>query len=169
MNFDFQMALLLALIFLVAYGIGRQNALIRFERRLRKNIKIYSRAFIFATQAALAERKKDMFVIVKAPGRVPERKHNVANTFKAIYREIDAENPNSIEIMPNVYMCYDTDGFAKLAAPCMTDERATNIYYGDVVFYAKNLKETAPRCLTEREAKAILEYITENRADKQAF
>ena len=107
-----------------------------------------------------------MFIILKSPGQEPEHRHNIGNTFKAIARELDAENPNSLEVMPGIYMCYDTDGFAKSLAPCMTDERAEKIYYGDVAFYAMVPKEKNLRCLTQREAKDVENYIANYRADK---
>ena len=107
-----------------------------------------------------------MFIIIKSPGQEPEQRHNIGNTFKAIARELDAENSHSFEIIPDIFMCYDTDGFAKSLAPCMTDERAEKIYYGDVAFYAMDSKEKNLRCLTQREAKLVCDYIEKYRADK---
>lgn len=107
-----------------------------------------------------------MFIIIKSPGQEPEQRHNIGNTFKAIARELDAENSHSFEIIPDIFMCYDTDGFAKSLAPCMTDERAEKIYYGDVAFYAMDPKEKNLRCLTQREAKMVFDYIEKYRADK---
>lgn len=107
-----------------------------------------------------------MFIIIKSPGQEPEHRHNIENTFKAIARELDAENSHSIEIMPGIFMCYDTDGFTKSLAPCMADDRADKIYYGDVAFYAMNPKEKNLRCLTQREAKMVFDYIEKYRADK---
>ena len=63
-------------------------------------------------------------------------------------------------------MCYDADGFAKSLAPCMADDRADKIYYGDVAFYAMDSKEKNLRCLTQREAKDVENYIATYRADK---
>lgn len=107
-----------------------------------------------------------MFIIIKSPGQEPEQRHNIGNTFKAIARELDSENPNSLEVMPGIYMCYDSDGFAKSLAPCMADDRADKIYYGDVAFYAMDSKEKNLRCLTQREAKDVENYIATYRADK---
>lgn len=107
-----------------------------------------------------------MFIIIKSPGQEPEHKHNIGNSFKAIYKEIDAERPAEIEIMPGIRMLYDTDGFAKSLAPCMTDERAENIYYGDIAFYALDMKELKLRSLNEKEEKQVLNYIATYRADK---
>ncbi len=151
---------------LVAWGICNRDKVIRFERKAYNLGRRYARAFIWFIEAIFAEGKKDMFVIIKTPGYVPEKKHHIQNTFDAIYKEIDSENPNSIEIMPNVFMCYDTDGAAKQVAPCMTDERVNNIYYGDIVFYALNMEGNAPRCLTEREAAFVMNYIANFRAEK---
>lgn len=107
-----------------------------------------------------------MFIIIKSPGQAPEHRHNIGNTFKAIARELDSENPNSIEVIDGIFMCYDSDGFAKSLALCMTDERAENIYYGDVAFYAMDSKEKNLRCLTQREARMVENYIANYRADK---
>lgn len=138
----------------------------KLEQMLRRKIKKYARAFIRSVEACIAERKGNMFIILKSPGQEPEQRHNIGNTFKAIARELDSENPDSLEVMPGIYMCYDTDGFAKCLAPCMTDERAQNMYYGDVAFYAMNPKEKNLRCLTQREAKDVENYIATYRADK---
>ena len=107
-----------------------------------------------------------MFIIIKSPGREPEHRHNIKNSFKAIYKEIDAERPAEIEIMPGIRMIYDADSFAKSLAPCMTDGRAEKIYYGDVAFYAFDIKELKLRSLTENEEKNVLNYIASYRADK---
>lgn len=107
-----------------------------------------------------------MFIILKSPGQEPEQRHNVGNCLKAIHKELDSENPDSLEVMPGIYMCYDTDGFAKCLAPCMADDRADKIYYGDVAFYAMDSKEKNLRCLTQREAKLVCDYIEKYRADK---
>ena len=138
----------------------------KLERWLRRKIKKYARAFIRSVEACIAERKGNMFIIIKSPGQEPEHRHNIGNTFKAIARELDSENPNSLEVMPGIYMCYDTDGFAKSLAPCMADDRADKIYYGDVAFYAMDSKEKQLRCLTQREAKLVCDYIEKYRADK---
>ncbi len=134
--------------------------------KLWRKIKKYARAFIRSVEACIAERKGNMFIILKSPGQEPEHRHNIGNTFKAIARELDSENPNSLEVMPGIYMCYDTDGFAKSLAPCMADDRADKIYYGDVAFYAMDSKEKNLRCLTQREAKLVCDYIEKYRADK---
>lgn len=155
------------LIFLGSYAIYREKDLIRVERKLKRKVKVYVRAFVWTTEAYIAERKGFMFVILKAPGRVPERRHNVANNFKAISRELDAENTGVIDIGMNIKMFYDSDAFAKQAAPCMTDNRAEKIYYGDVIFVALN-SEGIPRGLTEREVKYVENYVSKNRADKLA-
>ena len=146
--------------------IIHQKDLIKLERWLWRKIKKYARAFIRSVEACIAERKGYMFIIIKSPGQEPEQRHNIGNTFKAIARELDSENPDSLEVMPGIYMCYDTDGFAKSLAPCMTDERAEKIYYGDVAFYAMDPKEKNLRCLTQREAKLVCDYIEKYRADK---
>lgn len=151
----------------IGFFILHKKQLIELEQKLWRKIKKYARAFIRSVEACIAERKGNMFIILKSPGQAPERRHNVGNSFKAIHKEIDSENPNHIEIIPGIYMCYDTDEFAKSAAPCMADERADKIYYGDVAFYAVNAKDNGLRCLTEREAKTILNYIATYRADKQ--
>lgn len=153
-------------ILIISYLIYKRESVIAFERKLWQKIKVYGRAFVWTASAYLAERKKDMFVIIKAPGYEPENKHHVKNDFKSVYREINAENPNSIEIYPNLFMAYDTAGADRNAAPCMTDERFNNIYYGDVVFYAVSIDKSAPRCLTEREAAFVMNYIANYRADK---
>lgn len=157
----------LCLIFLGCYALYREKDLIGFERKLKRKIKIYARALVWTTEAYIAERKGFMFVILKAPGRVPERKHNVANNFKAISRELDAENTGVIDIGMNIKMFYDSDAFAKQAAPGMTDNRAEKIYYGDVIFVALN-SEGIPRGLTEREVKYVENYVSMYRADKLA-
>ncbi len=146
--------------------IIHQKDLIKLERKLWRKIKKYARAFIRTVGACIAERKGNMFIIIKSPGQKPEHRHNVGNSFKAIHKELDSENPKHIEVIPGIYMCYDTDGFAKSLAPCMTDERAEKIYYGDVAFYAMNAKENSLRCLTQREAKMVFNYISSYRADK---
>ena len=148
------------------FCILHEKQLIKLEQKLRRKIKKYARAFIRSVEACIAERKGNMFIILKSPGQEPEHRHNIGNTFKAIARELDSENPNSLEVMPGIYMCYDTDGFAKSLAPCMTDERAEKIYYGDVAFYAMDPKEKNLRCLTQREAKDVENYIATYRADK---
>lgn len=157
----------LCLIFLGCYALYREKDLIRFERKLKRKIKICARALVWTTEAYIAERKGFMFVILKAPGRVPERKHNVANNFKAISRELDAENTGVVDIGMNIKMFYDSDAFAKQAAPGMTDNRAEKIYYGDVIFVALN-SEGIPRGLTEREVKYVENYVSMYRADKLA-
>lgn len=156
------------LIFLGGYALYKEDHLVKFERKVIRKIKVYARAFVWATEAYVAERKgKNMFVILKVPGRAPERKHNIANNFKAISRELDAENTGVIDIGMNIKMFYDTDSFAKQAAPGMTDSRAEKIYYGDVIFVAVN-SEGMPRGLTEREVKYIENYVSMYRADKLA-
>ena len=157
----------LCLVFLGCYALYREKDLIRFERKLKRKIKIYARALVWTIEAYIAERKGFMFVILKAPGRVPERKHNVANNFKAISRELDAENTGVIDIGMNIKMFYDSDAFAKQAAPGMTDNRAEKIYYGDVIFVALN-SEGIPRGLTEREVKYVENYVSMHREDKLA-
>ena len=107
-----------------------------------------------------------MFIIIKSPGQDPEQRHNVGNSFKAIHREIDSESPEHIEVIPGIYMCYDKEGFTKGFAPCMADHRAEKFYYGNIAFYAMNAKENALRCLTQREAKLVEDYIANYRADK---
>ena len=155
------------LIFLGGYALYKEDHLAKFERKVKRKVKKYARAFVWATEAYKAERKGIMFFILKAPGRAPERKHNVANNFKAIHRELDAENPGVVDIGMDIKMFYDTDSFAKQAAPCMTDDRGDKIYYGDVIFVAVN-SEGMPRGLTEREVKYIENYVSTYRADKLA-
>lgn len=150
----------------IGFSIVNEKDLIKLERWLWRKIKKYVKAFIRSVEACAAERKGYMFIIIKSPGQEPEHRHNIGNTFKAIARELDSENPNSLEVMPGIYMCYDTDGFAKSLAPCMADDRADKIYYGDVAFYAVNAKENGLRCLTQREAKLVEDYIANYRADK---
>ena len=157
----------IGLVFLGGYAIYKEDQMIKFERKVRRIIKVYARAFLWATEAYIAERKGIMFVILKSPGRTPERKHNIANNFKAIYRELDSENPGVVDIGMDLKMFYDTDSFAKQAAPGMTDSRAEKIYYGDVIFVAVN-SEGMPRGLTEREVKYIENYVSMYRADKLA-
>lgn len=160
--------LIVLTVWMLAMGfcILHEKDIIKLERWLWRKIKKFVRAFIRSVEACAAERKGYMFIIIKSPGQAPEHRHNIGNTFKAIARELDSENPNSLEVIPGIYMCYDTDGFAKSLAPCMTDERAQNIYYGDVAFYAVNAKENGLRCLTQREAKLVENYIANYRADK---
>lgn len=156
------------LIFLGSYAIYREKDLIRLERKLKRKVKVYVRAFVWATEAYMAERTgKDMFVILKTPGREPERRHNVANNFKAIARELDSDNTDVLDIGMNIKMFYDSEAFSKQAAPCITDGRAEKIYYGDVVFVALD-SEDNPRGLTEREVKYVENYINMYRADKLA-
>ena len=156
------------LIVLGSYAIYREKDLVRFERKVKRKIKVYARAFVWATEAYIAERTgRNMFVILKTPGRAPERRHNIANNFKAIARELDAENTGVLDIGMNIKMFYDSDAFAKHAAPCMTDGRAEKIYYGDVVFVALD-SEDNPRGLTEREVKYVENHINTCRADKIA-
>ncbi len=143
-----------------------EEELIEVEHIVLKEIKKYAYAFIRSVEACIAERKGNMFIIFKTPGQDPVPLHNIGNSFKAIHREIDSERPEHIEVIPGIYMCYDADGFAKSLAPCMTDERAENIIYGDVAFYALNSKENALRSLTPREAKLVSTYISTYRADK---
>lgn len=150
----------------IGFCILHEKDLIKLERKLWRKIKKYARAFIRSVEACIAERKGNMFIILKSPGQEPEHRHNVGNTFKAIARELASENPDSLEVIPGIYMCYDTDGFVKSLAPCMTDERAEKIYYGDVAFYAMDPKEKNLRCLTQREAKMVETYIATYRADK---
>ena len=157
----------LCLIFLGCYALYREKDLIRFERKLKRKIKIYARALVWTTEAYIAERKGFMFVIKKSPGSMPERRHNVANNYAALHREIDTENPGVIDIGMNLKMLYDTDAFAKQAAPGMTDNRAEKIYYGDVLFFAVD-SEDKPRGLTEREVKYVENYVSMHRADKLA-
>ncbi len=150
----------------IGFCILHEKDLIKLERKLWRKIKKYARAFIRSVEACIAERKGNMFIILKSPGQEPEQRHNVGNCLKAIHKELDSENPNSLEVMPGIYMCYDTDGFAKSLAPCMADDRADKIYYGDVAFYAMDSKEKNLRCLTQREAKDVENYIATYRADK---
>ena len=150
----------------IGFCILHEKDLIKFERKLWRKIKKYVRAFIRSVEACAVERKGNMFIIIKSPGQEPEQKHNIGNCMKAIHREIDSERPEHIEVIPGIYMCYDTDGFAKSLAPCMTDERAEKIYYGDIAFYALDAKEIRLRSLTQREAKLVCEYIVTYRADK---
>ena len=107
-----------------------------------------------------------MFIIIKSPGQEPEHKHNVGNCLKGVYRELATGVPETIEVMPGIYMCYDKEGFTKGFAPCMTDDRADKIYYGDVAFYAMDAKEIKFRSLTQREEKMVFDYIEHYRADK---
>lgn len=160
--------LIVLTVWTVAMGfcIVNEKDLIKLERKLWRKIKKYARAFIRSVEACAAERKGYMFIIFKTPGQDPVPLHNIGNSFKAIHREIDSERPEHIEVIPGIYMCYDADGFAKSLAPCMTDERAEKIIYGDVVFYALNSKENALRSLTPREAKLVSTYISTYRADK---
>ncbi len=150
----------------IGFCILHEKWLIKLEQMLRRKIKKYVKAFIRSVEACIAERKGNMFIIIKSPGQEPEHRHNVGNSFKAIHKELDSENPKHIEVIPGIYMCYDTDGFAKSLAPCMTDARAEKIYYGDVAFYAMNAKENTLRCLTQAEAKMVFNYISSYRADK---
>ena len=150
----------------IGFCIVNEKELIKLERKLWRKIKKFVKAFIRSVEACIAERKGNMFIILKSPGQEPEHRHNIGNTFKAIARELDSENPESLEVMPGIYMCYDSDGFAKNLAPCMADDRADKIYYGDVAFYAMDSKEKNLRCLTQREAKMVCDYIEKYRADK---
>lgn len=154
----------IGLILLGSYAIYHEKDFIRLERK----IKVYARAFVWATEAYIAERKGiNMFIILKSPGRAPERRHNVANNIFAIGRELDSENIGVVDIGMNLKMFYDADSFAKQGTPCMTDERAEKIFYGDVVFVAFN-SEGEPRGLTEREVKYVENHISNYRADKIA-
>lgn len=155
-----------AVIILGCYALYHEADLIRFENKVKKKIRKYARALIWAIEAVIAERKVNMFVIKKAPGRAPERLHHVANNFGAIARELDSENPYAIEIGKGIEMWYDSDAFAKQAADCMTDKYGEKIYYGEVIFCATT-SEGMPRSLTEREVKFVESYIAENRTDKQ--
>ena len=161
-DFIVLMLWMLAICFCILY----EEELIQLEHNLWRKIKKYARAFIRSVEACIAERKGNMFIIFKTPGQDPVPLHNIGNSFKAIHREIDSERPEHIEVIPGIYMCYDADGFAKSLAPCMADDRADKIYYGDVAFYAMDSKEKNLRCLTQREAKDVENYIATYRADK---
>lgn len=164
----FQFFISVGLILLGSYAIYHEKDFIRLERKFIRKVKVYARALIWTAEAYKAERKGiNMFVILKSPGRAPERRHNVANNVFAIARELDSENLGVVDIGMNLKMFYDADSFAKQGAPCMTDERAEKIYYGDVLFVAFN-SEGAPRGLTEREVKFIENRINLFRADKIA-
>lgn len=168
MNYQLLKDLIVLMLWMLAicFCILHEEDLIKLEQKLWRKTKKYAFALIRSVEACIAERKGYMFIIFKTPGQEPVHLHNIGNSFKAIHREIDTERPEHIEVIPGIYMCYDTDGFAKSLAPCMTDERAEKIIYGDVVFYALNSKENALRSLTQREAKLISEYISTYRADK---
>lgn len=156
------------LIFLGSYAIYHQKDIARLERKFIRKVKVYARALIWTAEVYKAERKGvNMFVVLKSPGRAPERRHNVANNVFAIARELDSENIGVVDIGMNLKMFYDTDSFAKQGAPCMTDGRAEKIFYGDVLFSTFN-SEGVPRGLTEREVKYIENYISTYRADKRA-
>lgn len=153
------------------YGIYREADLIRFENRVWQKTKRGIRGLIRAVQAQKCENKTKrsgkMFIILKTPGEESERLHNIRNDLKAVAREIDAVQPEYIEVpeIPCVYMAYDATAFERSETACVMDADGGETYYGTVAFFAMDANGYSPRGLTEREADEVEEYIEVNRVD----